>query len=161
MEKLTNIDIKILEVLQREGDITNVRLAELVGLSPSPCLQRVRRLRKSGYISDVTAILNLKKIANYVTVYCQIRLSEQTMRQFSVFEAALAKIPEAVECGMTGGEYDYLVKFVVRDMEHFSELSTLMMEMDIGIKNISFNVEVKKVKNAFEMPLRSLLEKKG
>jgi DNA-binding Lrp family transcriptional regulator len=83
------------------------------------------------------------------------------MRQFSVFEAALAKIPEAVECGMTGGEYDYLVKFVVRDMEHFSELSTLMMEMDIGIKNISFNVEVKKVKNAFEMPLRSLLEKKG
>lgn len=161
MEKLTNIDIKILEVLQREGDITNVRLAELVGLSPSPCLQRVRRLRKSGYISDVTAILNLKKIANYVTVYCQIRLSEQTMRQFSVFEAALAKIPEAVECGMTGGEYDYLVKFVVRDMEHFSELSTLMMEMDIGIKNISFNVEVKKVKNAFEMPLRSLLEKKA
>jgi DNA-binding Lrp family transcriptional regulator len=161
VEKLTNIDIKILEVLQREGDITNVRLAELVGLSPSPCLQRVRRLRKSGYISDVTAILNLKKIANYVTVYCQIRLSEQTMRQFSVFEAALAKIPEAVECGMTGGEYDYLVKFVVRDMEHFSELSTLMMEMDIGIKNISFNVEVKKVKNAFEMPLRSLLEKKG
>lgn len=161
MEKLTNIDIKILEVLQREGDITNVKLAELVGLSPSPCLQRVRRLRKSGYISDVTAILNLKKIANFVTVYCQIRLSEQTMRQFSVFEAALAKIPEAVECGMTGGEYDYLVKFVVRDMEHFSELSTLMMEMDIGIKNISFNVEVKKVKNAFEMPLRSLLEKKG
>lgn len=160
MEKLTSIDIKILEVLQREGDITNVRLAELVGLSPSPCLQRVRRLRRSGYISDVTAILNLKKIANYVTVYCQIRLSEQTMRQFSVFEAALAKIPEAVECGMTGGEYDYLVKFVVRDMEHFSELSTLMMEMDIGIKNISFNVEVKKVKNAFEMPLRALLEKK-
>ncbi len=160
MEKLTNIDIKILEVLQREGDITNVKLAELVGLSPSPCLQRVRRLRKSGYISDVTAILNLKKIANYVTVYCQIRLSEQTMRQFSIFEAALAKIPEAVECGMTGGEYDYLVKFVARDMEHFSELSTLMMEMDIGIKNISFNVEVKKVKNAFEMPLRSLLEKK-
>ncbi len=50
--------------------------------------------------------------------------------------------------------------FVARDMEHFSELSTLMMEMDIGIKNISFNVEVKKVKNAFEMPLRSLLEKK-
>ena len=161
MEKLTNIDIKILEALQREGDITNVKLAELVGLSPSPCLQRVRRLRKSGYISDVTAILNLKKIANYVTVYCQIRLSEQTMRQFSIFEAALAKIPEAVECGMTGGEYDYLVKFVVRDMEHFSELSTLMMEMDIGIKNISFNVEVKKVKNAFEMPLRALLEKKG
>lgn len=160
MEKLTNIDLKILEALQREGDITNVRLAELVGLSPSPCLQRVRKLRQSGYISDVTAILNLKKIANFVTVYCQIRLSEQTVRQFSVFEAAIARIPEAVECGMTGGEYDYILKFVVRDMDHFSELSTLMMEMDIGIKNISFNVEVKKVKSAFEMPLRALLDKK-
>lgn len=159
MEKLTNIDLKILEALQREGDITNVRLAELVGLSPSPCLQRVRRLRQSGYISDVTAILNLKKIANYVTVYCQIRLSEQTVRQFSVFEAAIARISEAIECGMTGGEYDYLVKFVVRDMQHFNETSTLMMEMDIGIKNISFNVEVKKVKNSHEMPLRSLLSK--
>lgn len=159
MEKLTNIDLKILEALQREGDITNVRLAELVGLSPSPCLQRVRRLRQSGYISDVTAILNLKKIANYVTVYCQIRLSEQTVRQFSVFEAAIARIAEAIECGMTGGEYDYLVKFVVRDMQHFNETSTLMMEMDIGIKNISFNVEVKKVKNSHEMPFRSLLSK--
>ena len=159
MEKLTNIDLKILEVLQREGDITNVRLAELVGLSPSPCLQRVRKLRQSGYISDVTAILNLKKIANYVTVYCHIRLSEQTVRQFSVFEGAISRITEAIECGMTGGEYDYIVKFVVRDMEHFSQLSTLMMEMDIGIKNISFNVEVKKVKSTFEMPIRSLLDK--
>lgn len=160
MDKLTNIDLKILEALQREGDITNVRLADLVGLSPSPCLQRVRRLRQSGYISDVTAILNLRKIANFMTVYCQIRLSEQTMKQFSVFEGAIARIPEAVECSMTSGEYDYIVKFVVRDMEHFNQLSTLMMEMDIGIKNNSFTIEVKKVKNSFEMPLRSLLEPK-
>lgn len=160
MDKLTNIDLKILEALQREGDITNVRLAELVGLSPSPCLQRVRRLRQSGYISDVTAILNLRKIVNFMTVYSQIRLSEQTMKQFSVFEAAIARISEAVECSMTSGEYDYIVKFVVRDMEHFNQLSMLMMEMDIGIKNNSFTIEVKKVKSSFQMPLRSLLDNK-
>lgn len=76
MDKLSDIDLCILEALQSEGDITNVRLAELVGLSPSPCLQRVRKLRKMGYISGVSAVINLKKIANNITLYCQIRRCE-------------------------------------------------------------------------------------
>lgn len=157
MEKLSDIDLRILEALQSEGDITNVRLAELVGLSPSPCLQRVRKLRKIGYISGVSALVNLKKIANYITLYCQIRLSEQTMRQYSIFEKAIAKIPEIIECSMISGDYDYIMKLVVRDMSHFNEIMTFMMEMNIGIKNNASIVEVKKVKNTLEMPLRELI----
>ncbi len=157
MEKLSDIDLRILEALQREGDITNVRLAEMVGLSPSPCLQRVRKLRKTGYISDVSAIVNLKKIANYITLYCQIRLSEQTVRQYSIFETAIAKISEVVECSMISGDYDYILRLIVRDMGHFNDIMTFMMEMNIGIKNHASIVEVKKVKNTLKMPLRELI----
>lgn len=157
MEKLSKIDLKILEVLQCEGDITNVRLAEIVGLSPSPCLQRVRKLRKLGYIANVTAVINLKKLAKFMAVYCQIRLSEQTMKRFFTFESAIVKIPEVIECNMVSGDYDYIIRFIVRDMTHFNEVITLMMEMDIGIKNHASIVVVKRVKNALEMPLRELM----
>lgn len=157
MDKLSDIDLRILEALQREGDITNVRLAELVGLSPSPCLQRVRKLRKMGYISGVSAVINLKKIASNITLYCQIRLSEQTMRQYSIFEKAVAKISEIVECSMISGDYDYILKLVVRDMAHFNDIMTFMMEMNIGIKNNASIVEVKKVKSTLELPLRELI----
>jgi DNA-binding Lrp family transcriptional regulator len=157
MDRLSKIDLKILEILQREGDITNVRLAELVGLSASPCLQRVRKLRRLGYISDVTAVINLRKFANYITLYCQIRLSEQTMKQYSKFEVAITKIPEVIDCAMISGEYDYMLKFIVRDMEHYEEVMRTMMEMDIGIKNHASIVVVKNVKSSLEMPLRELV----
>ncbi|MCL4760731.1 MAG: Lrp/AsnC family transcriptional regulator [Burkholderiales bacterium] len=158
MDRLTEIDLRILELLQIEGDIRNVQLAELVALSPSPCLQRVRKLRKRGYIAGVSAIVNLGKIAPHVVVHCSIRLSEQTIQQYRVFEAAVHKIPEIVECSLISGDYDYLLKIVVRDMQDFHEILNRMMEMNIGIKNHASNVEVRSVKRSLAMPLRSLLK---
>ncbi|MGE0875882.1 MAG: Lrp/AsnC family transcriptional regulator [Burkholderiales bacterium] len=157
MDKLTEIDLKILEILQNEGDIRNVQLAEMVCLSPSPCLQRVKKLRMQGYISAVSAIVNLRKVAAHVVVHCSIRLSEQTIQQYRVFEAAVHKIPEIVECSQISGDYDYLLKLVVRDMHHFSEILNRMMEMNIGVKNHASSVEVRSVKRSAAMPLRSLL----
>ncbi len=157
MDKLTEIDLKILEILQNEGDIRNVQLAEMVCLSPSPCLQRVKKLRMQGYVSAVSAIVNLRKIAPHVVAHCSIRLSEQTTQQYRVFEAAVHKIPEIVECSQISGEYDYLLKLVVRDMHHFSEILNRMMEMNIGVKNHASSVEVRSVKHSPAMPLRSLL----
>jgi DNA-binding Lrp family transcriptional regulator len=155
--QLSNIDLKILEVLQREGDITNVRLAEQVGLSPSPCLQRVRRLREQGFISDVLTIVNLKKLSPFVAVFCRIRLSEQTAQRYSIFERAIMKIPEIVECSLVSGEYDYHLRIVARDLDHFNDVVTMIMDMNIGIRNYTTLVEIKPVKRAREMPLRSLL----
>jgi DNA-binding Lrp family transcriptional regulator len=158
MERLSEIDLRILELLQIEGDIRNVQLAELVSLSPSPCLQRVRKLRKRGFIAGVSGIVNLAKIAPHVVVHCSIRLSEQTIQQYRVFEAAVHKIPEIVECSLISGDYDYLLKIVVRDMQDFHEILNRMMEMNIGIKNHASNVEVRNVKRSLAMPLRSLLK---
>lgn len=70
-----------------------------------------------GYISAVSAIVNLRKIAPHVVVHCSIRLSEQTLQQYRVFDAAVQKIPEIVECSQISGAYDYLLKLVVRDIE--------------------------------------------
>ena len=71
--KLDRIDISILSTLQQQGNITNVNLAEAVGLSPSPCLQRVKRLEKAGYIQNYRAVINLKKLAEHVTGHCQTK----------------------------------------------------------------------------------------
>ncbi len=161
LDKLTQIDLKILEILQNEGDIRNVQLAEMVSLSPSPCLQRVKKLRKQGYISGVSAILNLGKLAPHVVVHCSIRLSEQTTNHYRVFEAAVRKIPEIVEGSLISGDYDYLLRFVVRDMQAFNDVLSRMMEMNIGIKNHTSTVEVKCVKRAAAMPLRSLLKEES
>lgn len=161
MEKLDTIDLRILEALQAQGDLTNLKLAELVGLSPSPCLQRVRRLRKAGYIRGFTAIVNVSKLVPSIVVFTKIRLSEQTVRQYSLFEAAIMKLPEILECSLMSGEFDYLLKIVSRDLEHYNEIIRSMMEMDIGVKNFSTFVEIRNVKRTPIVPFVSLLGRGG
>lgn len=156
MDKLDSIDLKILEVLQTQGDLTNLKLASLVGLSPSPCLQRVRRLRKGGFIRGFYAVLDLAKLAPSIMIYTRIRLSEQTVRQYGLFETAMQKIPEVLECSLMSGEFDYFLKVIARDLDHYNELIQSMMEMDIGIKNFSMFVEIRNVKRTPIFPLGSL-----
>jgi DNA-binding Lrp family transcriptional regulator len=158
VDKLSSIDLRILEVLQREGDISNVRLAEAICLSPSPCLQRVRKLRSLGYIEGVSAVLNLKRITGFVVIHCSIGLIEQSTRHYAAFEMAVQKIPEVVECSAISGDYNYLLKIVTRNMEHYARVLTSMMEMNIGVKSHTSIVEVKSVKRAFGVPLSALLD---
>jgi DNA-binding Lrp family transcriptional regulator len=156
-KSLSIVDLRILDVLQREGDITNLRLAEAIFLSPSPCLQRVRKLRSQGYIEGVSAVLDLRRLTQYVIVHCSIRLVEQTTRHLATFEAAVQKVPEVLECSAVTGDFHYLLKVVARDMEHYSHVLTNMMEMNIGIKAHASVVEVKSVKRSLAYPLQSLL----
>lgn len=158
MEKaLSVLDLKILDVLQHEGDISNLRLSEAICLSPSPCLQRVRKLRSQGYIQGVNAVLDLRRLTQYVMIHCSIGLVEQTTRHLGAFEAAVHKIPEVLECSAVSGDYNYLIKVVARDMEHYRQLLMSMLEMNIGIKTHASVIEVKNVKRSIAFPLRSLL----
>ncbi len=159
-KSLSSVDLRILEVLQHEGDISNLRLAEAICLSPSPCLQRVRKLRSQGYIQGVSAVLDLRRLTHYVTVHCSIGLVEQTTRHMAAFEAAVQKIPEVLDCSAVSGDFNYLLKIIARDVEHFSDLLRSMMEMNIGIKTHASVVEVKNVKRSLGYPLRSLLDGK-
>lgn len=157
---LDAIDLKILTALQAQGNLTNLKLAELVGLSPSPCLQRVNRLRKAGYIRGVTAILNTGKIFPSIVVFVKVNLSEQTVRQFSIFESAVQNIPEILECCLMSGEFNYFLKMIARDLDHFNQLTQSMMEMGIGIKTLSFFVEIRNVKRTPVIPIDSLYQDK-
>ena len=139
--KLDRIDIKLLVQLQKNGRITNVDLAELVGLSPSPCLLRVKRLEKAGYITGYGAQVMLRKIGPVLTVFTEMTLSDHRRDDFSRFEDCVRTIDEVIECHLVSGGYDYLLKFMTRGVEHYQETIEWMLDRGIGIeKYFSFIV---------------------
>ncbi|MEP1442152.1 MAG: winged helix-turn-helix transcriptional regulator, partial [Hyphomicrobiales bacterium] len=120
--KLDKIDVNILASLQKNGRLTNVELAELVGLSASPCLQRVKRLEKAGYIDGYHTKISLNKLHEIVIVFTEVTLSDHKREDFAKFESEIRKVPNLQECHLVSGGYDYLLKFVVRSVVHYQEI---------------------------------------
>ena len=141
--KLDRIDLKILAQLQKTGRITNVELAEAVCLSPSPCLTRVKRLEKAGYITGYGAQLNLHKLGEFLTVFTEVTLSEHRSGDFSRFETRIRKLDEIVECHLVSGGYDYLLKFITRGVAHYQTIIEEMLEGDYGIEKYFSYVVIK------------------
>ncbi|KQM20444.1 AsnC family transcriptional regulator [Sphingomonas sp. Leaf24] len=132
--KLDRLDFRILAQLQRNGRITNVDLADAVGLSPSPCLSRVKRLEKAGYITGYGAHVALAKLGETLTVFTEITLKDHRTGDFSRFEQRARNVPEIVECHLVSGGYDYLVKFITRNVSQYQELIESILESDFGIE---------------------------
>ncbi|CCC14666.1 MULTISPECIES: Lrp/AsnC family transcriptional regulator [Sphingomonas] len=132
--KLDRLDFRILAQLQRNGRITNVDLADAVGLSPSPCLSRVKRLEKAGYITGYGAHVALAKLGETLTVFTEITLKDHRTGDFSRFEQRARNVPEVVECHLVSGGYDYLVKFITRNVSQYQELIESILESDFGIE---------------------------
>jgi DNA-binding Lrp family transcriptional regulator len=141
--KLDRIDLKILAQLQRAGRITNVELADAVGLSPSPCLTRVKRLEKAGFITGYSAQINLDKLGEVLTVFTEVTLTEHRSGDFSRFETKIRKLDEIVECHLVSGGYDYLLKFVTRGVGHYQSIVEGMLEGDYGIEKYFSYVVIK------------------
>lgn len=141
--KLDRIDLKILAQLQQSGRMTNVELADAVGLSPSPCLTRVKRLEKAGYIVGYSAQINLAKLGEMLTVFTEVTLTEHRSGDFSRFEAKIRKMDEIVECHLVSGGYDYLLKFVTRGVSHYQSIIEGMLEGDYGIEKYFSYVVIK------------------
>jgi DNA-binding Lrp family transcriptional regulator len=131
--KLDRIDINILAHLQRNGRITNVELAEAVSLSPSPCLIRVKRLEKAGYIIGYNAHIDVAKLGETVTVFTQVTLTDHHLEDFARFEAGIRTVDEVIECHLISGGYDYLLKFMTRGIAHYQVLIENILERNIGI----------------------------
>jgi DNA-binding Lrp family transcriptional regulator len=131
--KLDRIDLLILAQLQEKGRITNVSLAAAVGLSPSPCLTRVKRLEQAGYIAGYGAHLDLRKLDDVQIVFAEITLENRRPEDFASFEAAIRAVAEVVECHLASGDYDYLLKFVTRSVSHYQRVIEALLERDIGI----------------------------
>ncbi|WP_380054598.1 Lrp/AsnC family transcriptional regulator [Falsihalocynthiibacter sp. SS001] len=120
--KLDSTDRRILEVLQKQGRITNAQLSERINLSPSACHRRVQYLESEGYIRDYVALLNPRKVGRQTTVFVEITLSGQSDEILDAFEKAVALIPDVLECHLMAGTADYLLKVVAKDTEEFAQI---------------------------------------
>lgn len=116
MHKLDQIDREILAILQADGRTTNVALARQVGLSPTPCLERVKALEAEGFIEGYAARLAPAALGLGLTVFVQIGLDSTSQKVFEAFRSAVQAIPEIQECHMVAGGYDYLLKVRIPDM---------------------------------------------
>lgn len=157
LPKLDRIDIKILTHLQRDGQLTNVSLSELVGLSPSPCLQRVKRLEAAGYITGYSAHINMRKLAECVTVFTEVTLADHRREDFVKFEASIRSIEELLECHLLSGGYDYLLRFMVRSIAHYQEVIENLVDRNIGIEKYFSYIVLKTPLTKTELPIQALL----
>jgi DNA-binding Lrp family transcriptional regulator len=156
--KLDRIDLNILVQLQKDGRMTNANLADAVGLSASPCLQRVKRLESAGYITGYGAQINLAKLTESITVFTEITLVDHRKEDFVKFEANLRNVDELMECHLVSGGYDYLLRFVSRSINHYQERMENLLERNIGIEKYFSYIVLKTpiVKNV--LPLKMLLD---
>jgi len=156
MMKLDRIDIKILYELQKNGRITNVELAELVNLSPSPCLMRVKKLQAEGYIEGYNAQINLNKLGQTLTVFTEITLKNHRQIDFARFLAVVDKIDQVVECHLVSGGYDYLLKFVTTGIVEYQSIMERLTDMEVGIDKYFSFVVLKSPITKKHLPLTSL-----
>ncbi|HVI98006.1 MAG TPA: winged helix-turn-helix transcriptional regulator [Sphingomonas sp.] len=141
--KLDRIDINILAELQRSGRITNAELADRVGLSPSPCLARTKRLEAAGYISGYSAIINLSKIGGSQIIFTSVTLGDHRRADFMKFEQRIQHYEELVECHLVSGGFDYLLKFVVRGIAEYQAMMEEMLESNIGVSKYFSYIVIK------------------
>ena len=154
--KLDRIDIRILHELQRNGRVTNVVLAELVHLSPSPCLMRVKRLQAEGYIIGYSALSYIATLGPPITVFTEVTLKSHRQIDFERFQQAAEKAEEVIECHLIAGGYDYLLKFVTAGVSEYQSVIERLRDMDIGIDKYFSYVVMKSPFIKAHLPLKTI-----
>jgi DNA-binding Lrp family transcriptional regulator len=144
--KLDQVDIKILNRLQHDARMTNQELADAVALSPSACLQRVKRMEKVGVISSYSARIDLEKVCRHVDVVAAVTLNSHGLGDFRAFETMVSEMNYVVECTKVSGTIDYLVRFVCPDIASYRMLSDELLQLGPKIGNLSSYVVLNSVK---------------
>ncbi len=155
--RLDRIDLRILVELQKNGRLTNAALGELVGLSASPCLQRIRRLEKAGYIQRYQAVITPTLILEHVTVFTEVTLSDHRREDFIRFEAGIRQFDTVRECHLVSGGYDYLLKFAARSVSHYQEIIESILDADLGVEKYFSFIVIKTVLEEPSWPINALL----
>jgi Lrp/AsnC family leucine-responsive transcriptional regulator len=153
VERLDRTDIRILEELQADGRLSNVDLASRIHLSPSPCLTRVKELETSGLISRYVALLDPRKIGLAVSVFINIRLEQQNEKSLEIFEAAVQKYPEIMECYLMTGDSDYMLRVLVPDVQALETFIVQELSKIKGVANIRSSFALKQVKYKTAVPI--------
>jgi Lrp/AsnC family leucine-responsive transcriptional regulator len=156
MKELDRVDRQILELLQRDGRITNQALSEKIALSPRACLDRVRRLERTGIITGYMALLEPRKIAPGLTVFVEVSLRDQSAATHSRFEARMRACDEVIECFLVSGQSDYVLRIACESLDHYRDLTNAWTDdSTLGIERISSKPELQTVKPFRGFPLRS------
>ena len=145
MDNIDAIDRRILGVLQKNGRITNAELAERVNLSPSACHRRVQRLEEAGIIAAYVALLDPRRMGRPATIFVEITLEGQAEETLDAFEREVAKMPDLLECHLTAGTADYLLKIIARDTEDFARIHRRFLSRLPGVAKMQSSFSLKTV----------------
>ncbi len=155
--KLDRLYLRILGVLQRNARIANQHLADEVGLSPSPCLERVRKLEREGYIRRYLADIELARLGPSVSVYALVSLGTHEQARFERFDRAIAAMPQVVECSKVSGPVDYVMRWVCRSLAEYHQLSDRLLDAVPGA-SITSHIVLEQTKAFAGYPLEQLIE---
>ena len=154
--KLDAIDRRILSALQRDARLTNVELAEEVGLSPSPCLRRVRALEKAGVIRGYHASLDRAGLSLGLTVFVSVKIERHQDASAAAFREAVAVLPDVISCHLVSGEADFLLQVVVPDLAAYERLLVGRLLKLPSVSDIRSNFAIQTVKSEGPLPLSHL-----
>jgi len=155
--KLNKTDQRILNEIQKNARITNLELANKIGLSPSPCLRRVKQLEEDGFIDEYVARLNQQKLQLKLTALIQISMDRHTPERFEIFESTIKQYEEVLECYMiTGQSADYLLKVIVPDMEYYQDFLLGRLTRIEGVTGVQSSFIMRKVVDRTTLPLGHL-----
>jgi Lrp/AsnC family leucine-responsive transcriptional regulator len=151
---LDRYDRRILEVLQQDGRISNQDLAERIGLSPSPCLRRVRALEEAGIIAGYRALLDAGRLGLNLMAILSISMDRHTPERFARFDAAVAALPEVLECLLiTGRDADYQLKVIVPDMAAYQDLLLNKITRIEGVSGVHSSFVLRRVVDRTTLPI--------
>jgi Lrp/AsnC family transcriptional regulator, leucine-responsive regulatory protein len=153
---LDTIDCRIITELQADARLSNVELAERVGLSPSPCLRRVKRLERDGYIIGYRAALRRERVGLGFSVFVGVKIDSHVNERALTFEEAVCALPEVIACHLVSGEADYFLEVVVPDLAHYQRfLVGKLLNMPI-VREVRSNIAIQTVKAGAPLPLGHL-----
>ena len=147
------IDRKVLLQLQADGRITNQELSERVGLSPSPCLRRLKSLEASGMITGYVALVDPNLVGLKVTAFIRVRLDHQDDRHLALFESKVAEFPEVMECYLMTGDADYQLRVLVEDLGAFEEFLRQKLTRIEGVSQLTTSFALRPVIYKTALPL--------
>ena len=153
MANLDRIDRRLLAQLQDEGRITNVELAQRVGLTAPPCLRRVRSLEEEGVIRGYHADLDASRLGFTITVFAMVSLKSQAEEDLRAFEDHIRGLPEVRECHMLNGEIDFILKIVSRDLQSFQEFLTSKLTPAPNVASVKTSLTIRTAKSEPGVPL--------
>lgn len=151
--KLDSIDLRILKELQADGRMSFTDLAPKVGLTTSPCLERVRRLERAGVIKGYAAIVEPRAVEAGMLVFIELSLTYSTPDIFNDFRRAVRRLPQVLECHLVSGDFEYLLKARVRDMNAYRELLGEIVRLLPGVRNSKTLVVLEEVKETTAIPI--------